>query len=262
MYESEPNETEGMEVREREPETSGVDVQAITEEAVRRLPEKVRKLLIKVQGGRDYLTVAGRLLWLREEHPDWGIETNPVVADIEKGVFIFHAVLRDGEGKIISSGTKMETVRGFADACEKSETGAIGRALGAAGYGTEFMLDELNEGQRIVDSPARGNGGYANQRGNRQSGGQGGGRPQGGRPANVDEDGVVQDRPARHTPQSAAMEVPGISVGFAVCADCGRPLTKGQTDYSTVRFGAPLCPSHQSNRTPADAAGPGGQNRA
>ncbi|HTD18454.1 MAG TPA: hypothetical protein VK667_02885, partial [Ktedonobacteraceae bacterium] len=35
---------------------------------------------------------------------------------------------------------------------EKAETGAIGRALAALGYGTQFA-PELNEEHRIVDSP-------------------------------------------------------------------------------------------------------------
>ena len=47
----------------------------------------------------------------------------------------------------------METARGFPDYVEKAETGAIGRALGVLGYGTQFA-PEFDEGtERIVDSP-------------------------------------------------------------------------------------------------------------
>ena len=36
------------------------------------------KFLIKVQGGRTYLPVSARIVWFRQEHPDWCIETQIV----------------------------------------------------------------------------------------------------------------------------------------------------------------------------------------
>lgn len=111
----------------------------------------VRKHLIKVQGGRLYLPVAARLVWFREEHPDWGIETRPVQIDTDRGLAIFEAFLFDANGKLMAKGTKMETKQGFHDYIEKAETGSIGRALAVAGYGTQFAPD-LNEGG-VVDSP-------------------------------------------------------------------------------------------------------------
>ena len=42
----------------------------------------VKKALIKVQGGKEYLPVASRLVWFREEHPDWAIVTEPVMRAI------------------------------------------------------------------------------------------------------------------------------------------------------------------------------------
>lgn len=113
----------------------------------------VKKHLIRVQGGREYLPVAYRLVWFREEHSDFGIATSPIVIDAEKGYAVFHATVTDAEGRTLAEGTKMETARGFADYCEKAETGAIGRALGVLGYGTQFA-PEFDEGvERIVDSP-------------------------------------------------------------------------------------------------------------
>jgi hypothetical protein len=112
----------------------------------------VKKHLIKVQGGRDYLPVAYRLVWFREDHPDWGIQTDPVSIDLERGVAVFSAVIRNAEGREMAQGTKMETARGFADYVEKAETGAIGRALGVLGYGTQFA-PEFDEGERLADSP-------------------------------------------------------------------------------------------------------------
>lgn len=100
--------------------------------------------------GKDYLQVAHRLIWFREEHPDWGIETE-VLAHSDKGA-LARATVRDKEGRVIATGHKTETAAGFPDFIEKSETGAIGRALALCGYGTQFAPD-LDEGERIVDSP-------------------------------------------------------------------------------------------------------------
>lgn len=112
----------------------------------------VKKHLIKVQGGKEYLPVAARLVWFRQEHPDWGIETRPVELNIEKGYAVFEALVYSTEGKLMAKGTKMETAGGFADYVEKAETGSIGRALAVCGFGTQFA-PELDEGERIVDSP-------------------------------------------------------------------------------------------------------------
>ena len=112
----------------------------------------VKKHLIKLKGGKEYLPVASRLVWFRQEHPDWGIETRPVEINVEKGYAVFEATVYNAEGKLMAKGTKMETARGFADYIEKAETGSIGRALAVCGFGTQFA-PELDEGERIVDSP-------------------------------------------------------------------------------------------------------------
>jgi len=101
--------------------------------------------------GKEYLQVADRLVWFREEKPLWTIETSFVRLD-EK-VSIARAEIRDEQGRIIATGHKTETPGGFADFVEKSETGAVGRALAMVGYGTQFCADDLSEGERIVDAP-------------------------------------------------------------------------------------------------------------
>jgi hypothetical protein len=109
--------------------------------------------LINVQGGKQYLPVSARLMWVRSEHPDWGIKTTPIEINIKDKYAIFHAEIYDEKGNLIASGTKCEDVAGFKDYLEKAETGSVGRALAMAGYGTQFALDELDEGERIVDAP-------------------------------------------------------------------------------------------------------------
>ncbi|HOJ22291.1 MAG TPA: hypothetical protein PLY56_12215, partial [Armatimonadota bacterium] len=112
------------------------------------------KHLIRIQGNREYLPVAQRLVWFREAHPDWGIETKIEVLDIDAGLAVFSATVINESGKIMARATKMETARGFPDYIEKAETGAIGRALALCGFGTQFA-PELEEGERIVDSSRR-----------------------------------------------------------------------------------------------------------
>ncbi len=76
-----------------------------------------------------------------------------------RGYARFRAVVTDGKGGR-ATGTKSENAANFQDYIEKAETGAIGRALAALGYGTQFA-PELNEEHRIVDSPVeRGNGNH------------------------------------------------------------------------------------------------------
>ena len=101
--------------------------------------------------GKDYLQVAWRLVWFRDEHPDWSIDANIMTADDEHAVF--KATICDANGVQKSSGHGSESKRDFGDYLEKAETKAVGRALAMLGYGTQFAADELDEGERIVDSP-------------------------------------------------------------------------------------------------------------
>jgi len=126
-------------------------------------------------GSADYLPVAWRLVWFREQCPDGEITTELVHLDLDKeteeegyawnnearrsekvtkranGIAVFRATVKDGKGGI-ATGTKCEKAASFPDYIEKAETGSIGRALAALGYGTQFAPD-LEEEHRIVDSP-------------------------------------------------------------------------------------------------------------
>lgn len=88
--------------------------------------------------GRDYLEVKWRLLWLRTEHPDAVIETELVKHGA--GLALFRArVAVPGAG--VATGWGSETADDFEDFIEKAETKALGRALAALGYGTQFCED-------------------------------------------------------------------------------------------------------------------------
>ena len=101
--------------------------------------------------GKDYLQVAWRLVWFREDHPDWAINTELLEQDQDHA--IFKAIICDENGMQKSSGHGSESKKDFGDFLEKAETKAIGRALAMLGFGTQFAADELDEGTRIVDSP-------------------------------------------------------------------------------------------------------------
>lgn len=103
--------------------------------------------------GKDYLEVKWRLLWLRTEHPDAIVETELVKHEAGLALFRAHVTLPGG-GQ--SSGWGSETASDFVDYIEKAETKALGRALAALGYGTQFCEDfdfQRDEQGPAVDAP-------------------------------------------------------------------------------------------------------------
>ena len=102
--------------------------------------------------GQQYLDVKWRLMWLREEHPQARISTEMVHLDTDQKLAVFKAEVSIPD-KGSATGFGSETERDFPQGwVEKAETKAIGRALAALGFGTQFAL-ELDEGDRVVDSP-------------------------------------------------------------------------------------------------------------
>lgn len=100
--------------------------------------------------GKNYMPVQWRIVWFREEHPTWAIETE--IVRLEGKACLMKAIIKDDQGRIVSQAHKAENEAGFSDYIEKAETGAIGRALANCGYGTAHAAD-LSEGDRLADSP-------------------------------------------------------------------------------------------------------------
>lgn len=100
--------------------------------------------------GKQYLQVMWRLVWFREDHPNWCIDTH--LEQLSENHAVFTAKILDENGMQKASGYGSESMKDFRDFIEKAETKAIGRALAMLGYGTQFA-PELDEGERIVDSP-------------------------------------------------------------------------------------------------------------
>lgn len=144
---------------------------------------KIEEKLIDIKKGdkvTKYLPVLWRLVWFRELYPNGTIDTEMVHLDLDRhyeievvywengkrktkmkhgnGYACFKAIVATGEGGR-ATGHKKENAANFGDFEEKAETGSIGRALAALGFGTQFTDEEFAEGERLADSPVqRGNG--------------------------------------------------------------------------------------------------------
>ena len=105
--------------------------------------------------GKEYLTVAQRIRWFREENPLGRIDTDCITFTNSEAHFraIISIKAADGTYIKLADANKYETKQGFPDYLEKAQTGAVGRALALCGYGTQFCADELEEGERLADSP-------------------------------------------------------------------------------------------------------------
>lgn len=112
-----------------------------------------RRFVTRV-GGADYLEVKWRVYWLRTQHPDAVISTDLVSHENNVAVFKAHVSIPGGGS---STGWGSEGYDDFRDYLEKAETKALGRALAALGFGTQFTPDfDFAEGQeKVVDAPVR-----------------------------------------------------------------------------------------------------------
>ena len=128
------------------------------------------RFLTKVSG-RPYLEVKYRLVWLRDTHPGAQIKTEMVQHQGQHAVFRAEIILPPQRsidpitGEILddipawsasATGWGSEASDDFGDYLEKAETKALGRALAALGFGTQFCpdYDFGADQQRVVDSPA------------------------------------------------------------------------------------------------------------
>lgn len=100
--------------------------------------------------GKDYIQVAHRIVWFREEHPEGQIKTE--IVKLENDYCIFKATIYDANPSALATAHGREDAKHFPDFIEKSETKAIGRALALCGYGTQFA-PELDEEDRLADAP-------------------------------------------------------------------------------------------------------------
>lgn len=105
--------------------------------------------------GKDYLMVGHRIQWFNEEVERFNINTEFLLLTDEQTVARATVSIFSKEGVLLKSATatKRETMRDFPDHTEKAETSSIGRAVALLGFGTQFALSDLEEGNRLADSP-------------------------------------------------------------------------------------------------------------
>ncbi|MCA9879157.1 MAG: hypothetical protein KC442_15305 [Thermomicrobiales bacterium] len=111
------------------------------------------KFLTRVNGS-EYLEVKWRLVWLRDRHPDAQVDTE--LASHHGDTAVFRARVQIPGGGT-ATGWGSESAGDFRDYLEKAETKAIGRALAALGFGTQFCPDhEFGAAAgRVVDAPIK-----------------------------------------------------------------------------------------------------------
>ena len=103
--------------------------------------------------GKDYLQAAPRIFWMKEEHPEWSIESE--FLSLSESHAVCRATIRDEKGRILAQATSMETKQGFDSFVEKAETCAVSRAASFCSYGT-LMAQELEEQGRLDERETNG----------------------------------------------------------------------------------------------------------
>lgn len=111
-----------------------------------------RPYLVNLNGKGEYLEVKWRLLWLRTEHPDAVVETELIRLEDRDAVFRARVAIPNGG---TATGWGSESAGDFRDFLEKAETKALGRALAALGFGTQFCKDhDFGVGDVVETRPA------------------------------------------------------------------------------------------------------------
>jgi hypothetical protein len=100
----------------------------------------------------DYLEVKFRVVMFRERYPHGVITTEEIAVDLDRGYARYKTIVQDGEGGM-ATGFGTETQADFGDFAERAETRALGRALAVMGFGTQFVGQDLTEGEHVADAP-------------------------------------------------------------------------------------------------------------
>lgn len=105
--------------------------------------------------GKPYMQVAHRIVWFNEEVSSYSMTVNFHKLTEDEAIATAVIEIYDASGRVVkrAQGTKAENKKSFADFIEKAETGACGRAITMLGFGTAYAVADLDEGDRLIDSP-------------------------------------------------------------------------------------------------------------
>ena len=119
-------------------------------EQLKNVNKSLEKTDIK---GKAYTEVNQRILGFRQLYPEGTIETE--ILSNENNICVMKAIVKDGEGKIISTGHAFEkqdaSYINKISYIENCETSAIGRALGVLGIGADKSIASKEEMEKVEE---------------------------------------------------------------------------------------------------------------
>ncbi len=194
------------------------------------MPFDPSRHLIDANGGR-YLPVHARVLWFRERYPDWGIETELHTLDVDNGLAVARATVRDPEGRVVSQATAFELQKKFPEYIEKAESSAVARALTFLG----FIADEEEPEQGGQDRRSGGGAsrGPAPDRANRQQN-----APPPAPPPRAPAAEPVATPPAAPAPPAEGDTVQCVATG------CRARVSARTAELEKAKCGPPQCQEH------------------
>lgn len=123
----------------------------ITFEEIKKANESIKTTDIK---GKEYAEVNQRIKAFRMVYPQGAISTE--IVSLENGVVTMRAIVTNGEGGILATGTAQEKESSSyinkTSFIENCETSVVGRALGFCGFGIDTSVASYEEVANAIEN--------------------------------------------------------------------------------------------------------------